>query len=657
MQACNVRVSVTRPAVARAAARPSRAARLVVRMSAPKKEDIEAAIKEAQETCEGGPGGECAAAWDTVEELSAAASHAKASSASKDPLEDARVKDCETDPSQPECRVAAARTCSVDDDAADGGVWFAGYPPPMQPQMQGMQMQGMQMQGAPQHDPSAGNPGMADPAQLQQLVQLLGAKMLPKQTAVVECPKSMVGRVIGKGGETIKSLQQYTGAMIQIDQSTDPTRVTIAGSPQSLQLAVSMVNDIVRGTFKGFAMLRQIALSTSQPGMPGFGQPQPVYVQGYGFVPPSQVYNPDDPMAAAQMLRSSPPTGPLTPPMTPLRAAAAGGLAGGLTPEAIAALLGQQQGAGGMQGNMGAPGGSQDVLLGQLLGQLAGQQPPQQQPQTMALQQHQHAQMGAPQHNAGPSHASESDQAAIQALLAQAGLLGGGQQGMAGGAPTSGAAGMSAHALPASSPQGLPAAAALMLSATGAPAMVSSAGSERSYGATSPSQSASMPVAAPGSALSGLAQAAAPGSYLGTSPTATHSSAGSGRASPATALAAANPALTTRRPLSDTGSPLGRYGAVGSPSSQGAGSIGAASIGAAAEEALAAKMASAAISPGAGPTSMQPASAVSVQLSSGEMLPPGWAKVTDGQGLVYYWNHATQESSLTRPTAQGQAAM
>lgn len=57
---------------------------------------------------------------------------------------------------------------------------------------------------------------MADPSQIQQLVQLLGAKMLPKQTAVVECPKSMVGRVIGKGGETIKSLQQYTGAMIQV---------------------------------------------------------------------------------------------------------------------------------------------------------------------------------------------------------------------------------------------------------------------------------------------------------------------------------------------------------------------------------------------------------------------------------------------------------
>lgn len=173
--------------------------------------------------------------------------------------------------------------------------------------------------GLPGADPSA-----QDPAQLQQLVQLLGAKVLPKQTAVVECPKSMVGRVIGKGGETIKALQQYTGAMIQvrwwwrhglravgqrvqrpessrrqrcplphcsclpwrpaspmqIDQSTDPTRVTIAGSPQSLQLAVSMVNDIVRGTFKGFAMLRQIAISTSQQAALGqYGQPQPVYVQ------------------------------------------------------------------------------------------------------------------------------------------------------------------------------------------------------------------------------------------------------------------------------------------------------------------------------------------------------------------------------------------
>lgn len=132
--------------------------------------------------------------------------------------------------------------------------------------------------------------------------------------------------------------------------------------------------------------------------------------------------------------------------------------------------------------------------------------------------------------------------------------------------------------------------------------------------------------------------------------------AGSGRTSPAAALASANPALTTRRPGSDTGSPLGRYGAVGSPSSQGA----ASSIGAAAEEALAAKLAATAISTGAGagidlPSSTASTSHVSVlSASPGDaMLPPGWAKVTDGQGLVYYVNHVTQEVSRRAVQAWG----
>lgn len=42
-----------------------------------------------------------AAAWDTVEELSAAASHAKDNKVVEDPLE----KFCEEDPSADECRV------------------------------------------------------------------------------------------------------------------------------------------------------------------------------------------------------------------------------------------------------------------------------------------------------------------------------------------------------------------------------------------------------------------------------------------------------------------------------------------------------------------------------------------------------------------------
>lgn len=113
-----------------------------------------------------------------------------------------------------------------------------------------------------------------------------------KQVATVDCPKSMVGRVIGKNGETIRALQNYSGALIQIDQTVDPMKVTISGTPESLSLAVSMVTDIVNGTFKGFAMLRQIANQTEAAD----ALCQPVYAPGYGLIPPSQVPHHDLPL-------------------------------------------------------------------------------------------------------------------------------------------------------------------------------------------------------------------------------------------------------------------------------------------------------------------------------------------------------------------------
>lgn len=59
-------------------------------------------IKEAQETCsEDAASGECAAAWDEVEELSAAASHARDRKKDhSDPLEEF----CEDNPETDECR-------------------------------------------------------------------------------------------------------------------------------------------------------------------------------------------------------------------------------------------------------------------------------------------------------------------------------------------------------------------------------------------------------------------------------------------------------------------------------------------------------------------------------------------------------------------------
>ncbi|CAM8987798.1 unnamed protein product [Rhodiola kirilowii] len=58
-------------------------------------------IKEAEEACAGDPvSGECVAAWDTVEELSAAASHAREKNKNSDPLETY----CKDNPETDECR-------------------------------------------------------------------------------------------------------------------------------------------------------------------------------------------------------------------------------------------------------------------------------------------------------------------------------------------------------------------------------------------------------------------------------------------------------------------------------------------------------------------------------------------------------------------------
>eukprot|EP00358_Blepharisma_japonicum_P006676 CAMPEP_0202943328 /NCGR_PEP_ID=MMETSP1395-20130829/3741_1 /ASSEMBLY_ACC=CAM_ASM_000871 /TAXON_ID=5961 /ORGANISM="Blepharisma japonicum, Strain Stock R1072" /LENGTH=107 /DNA_ID=CAMNT_0049640667 /DNA_START=29 /DNA_END=352 /DNA_ORIENTATION=- len=97
----SVSVRAARPTVTRkvAAARPVRS--ILVRAE-PSKSAVETAIKEAEEACKDGTTGECAAAWDAVEEVSAAASDKKAAvKAAADPLE----QFCEGDPSADECRV------------------------------------------------------------------------------------------------------------------------------------------------------------------------------------------------------------------------------------------------------------------------------------------------------------------------------------------------------------------------------------------------------------------------------------------------------------------------------------------------------------------------------------------------------------------------
>ncbi len=66
-------------------------------------------------------------------------------------------------------------------------------------------------------------------------------------TRDLDCPKEMVGRVIGKGGETIKAMQREFQANIQIDQTSLPMKITISGQPASVERAYGVVAEIVAG--------------------------------------------------------------------------------------------------------------------------------------------------------------------------------------------------------------------------------------------------------------------------------------------------------------------------------------------------------------------------------------------------------------------------
>jgi len=77
-------------------------------------------------------------------------------------------------------------------------------------------------------------------------------------TRAIECPRSMVGRIIGKGGETIKSLQAQSGAHVSIDQSSnddEPRKIIIAGALRSVDTACALVENLLLGTGPGSGML------------------------------------------------------------------------------------------------------------------------------------------------------------------------------------------------------------------------------------------------------------------------------------------------------------------------------------------------------------------------------------------------------------------
>ena len=67
---------------------------------------------------------------------------------------------------------------------------------------------------------------------------------------MVECPPGIVGRVIGRGGETIRALQQASQAHIVVDQNFPEgvdRKVNINGRADAVTRAVKMVTELING--------------------------------------------------------------------------------------------------------------------------------------------------------------------------------------------------------------------------------------------------------------------------------------------------------------------------------------------------------------------------------------------------------------------------
>ena len=103
---------------------------------------------------------------------------------------------------------------------------------------------------------------MPEPAQFTMSLTPTG-----ETVCVMDCPSGVIGKVIGRGGETINSLQNMTASRIQIDQSGGQgmrtRKITITGAQPNVQSAVERIQAFV---MQGPSLASASAQPVSQPG-------------------------------------------------------------------------------------------------------------------------------------------------------------------------------------------------------------------------------------------------------------------------------------------------------------------------------------------------------------------------------------------------------
>jgi far upstream element-binding protein len=74
------------------------------------------------------------------------------------------------------------------------------------------------------------------------------------QTIIHMIPSQHIGSIIGRGGDSIKSLQSRTGARVQVDKNMDGAverALTITGSPQQIDQVKQEVAQIIAAKEQG----------------------------------------------------------------------------------------------------------------------------------------------------------------------------------------------------------------------------------------------------------------------------------------------------------------------------------------------------------------------------------------------------------------------
>eukprot|EP00960_Hanusia_phi_P050293 760128-Hanusia_phi.AAC.4 len=118
------------------------------------------------------------------------------------------------------------------------------------------------------------------------------------QTVVVEVPNDKVGLVIGKGGCTIKELQQRTGCKMQITPDaawagkSDPRPIQLQGTEQQIYWVEQLIAEKINIPLENILQTQQV-----KPGLP---PPQDMGLAQFGMPPPYGAPTADPPVGAIQ---------------------------------------------------------------------------------------------------------------------------------------------------------------------------------------------------------------------------------------------------------------------------------------------------------------------------------------------------------------------